>query len=107
MKKTVFVTMINGIKAQREFDREMSKKLGEVFVDFDGWYNNDIVITPIEDALKDEFDDDGDMISYFMYDLEYGERWTKDSLWNEDGTVIDISTVEKLYDYLIRPDDRI
>ena len=102
MKKEVFIKIIEGIKAQREYDRKMSEKLSDIFIDFDGWYNTDVVITPIEDALEEEFDDKGEMISYFMYDLDFGENWTRDSCSEKDGTIIDISTSDKLYDYLMK-----
>lgn len=101
MKKEVFVSIVNAIKAQREFDGKMFKKLSEVFEEFDGWYNTDVVITPIEDALEVEFDDTESMISYFMYDLDYGKEYPEEGAKLRDGTVIDITTVEKLYDYLM------
>ena len=102
MKKEVFIAIINAIKAQREFDRAANEKMSEIFIDFDGWYNTDIAITPIEDALMKEFDDENEWISYFMYDLDYGEDYTKDSVTEKDGTPIDLSTVEKLYDFLAK-----
>jgi len=103
MKKEVFVAIVNAIKAQREHDNKMNEKLGDVFEEFDGWYNTDIAITPIEDALEVEFGDEKEgLISYFMYDLNYGEDIPEDGTKLRDGTVVDISTVEKLYDYLVK-----
>lgn len=102
MKKEVFVKIINGIKAQREHDRKMNKKLSDVFIDFDGWYDTDIVITPVEDALKEEFDDKNDWISYFIYDLDFGDEYSEGDVTEKDGTIIDISTAKKLYDFLVK-----
>lgn len=101
MKKEVFVKIINGIKAQREHDREISTKLKDIFIDFDGWYDTDKVIAQIEDALKEEFNDKNDWISYFIYDLDFGDSYSEGDVTEKDGTIIDISTVEKLYDFLV------
>lgn len=39
-------------------------------------------------------------IEFFIYDLNYGTEWTKESITNKNGDYIDISTEEKLYNYL-------
>lgn len=45
---------------------------------------------------------DTDMISYFIYELEYGEKYEKGCILNANMSEIDLSTAEKLYDYLIK-----
>lgn len=40
-------------------------------------------------------------ISYFIYELDYGKEYTDGCISDDNGT-IDISTVEKLYDFLVR-----
>ena len=44
---------------------------------------------------------DTDMISYFIYELDYGKEYKDGYVQDGEGNNIDISTVEKLYDYLI------
>lgn len=39
-------------------------------------------------------------IEFFIYDLDYGTKWTKESIIDKNGDYIDISTEEKLYNYL-------
>lgn len=39
-------------------------------------------------------------IEFFCYELDFGRDWTTDSLTYEDGTSIDISSADKLYDFL-------
>ena len=43
---------------------------------------------------------DGDIISWWIYDLEYGTEYKDGCITEEDGTIIDVSTAGKLYDYL-------
>lgn len=45
---------------------------------------------------------DTDMISYWIYDLEYGKKYREGCVLDANMKIIDISTVEKLYDYLIQ-----
>lgn len=73
--------------------------------DFGGFSNfraEDLVITLLEKLMDDPKDSTYGVsnISYFIYDLEWGSKWTPDSFMEPDGTPIDISTVDKLYDYL-------
>jgi hypothetical protein len=39
-------------------------------------------------------------IEFFCYELDFGRNWTTDSLTYKDGTSIDISSADKLYDFL-------
>ena len=43
---------------------------------------------------------DGNEIEYFIYDLNFGKDYKEGCLTDMNGTSIDISTVEKLYDYI-------
>ena len=45
---------------------------------------------------------DTDIISYWIYELDYGEKYTKGCIVDEELNEIDLSTAEKLYDYLIK-----
>ena len=45
---------------------------------------------------------DTDMISYFIYELDYGEKYKAGYVLDENMNEIDLSTAEKLYDYLIK-----
>lgn len=43
-----------------------------------------------------------DMISYWIYELDYGREYKDGHVQDGEGNNIDISTAEKLYDYLIK-----
>lgn len=45
---------------------------------------------------------DTDMISYFIYELEYGKKYKAGCVLDENMNEIDLSTAEKLYDYLVK-----
>lgn len=46
-----------------------------------------------------------DMISYWIYELDYGKEYKDGYVQDGEGNNIDISTVEKLYDYLIKKEE--
>lgn len=41
-------------------------------------------------------------IGYFIYELDYGREYTPGMIKDKDGTEIDFSTPDKLYDYLAK-----
>ena len=45
---------------------------------------------------------DTDMISYFIYELDYGEKHKAGCVLDENMNEIDLSTAEKMYDYLVQ-----
>ena len=45
---------------------------------------------------------DTDMISYWIYELDYGEKYTEGCVLDENMNNIDLSTAEKMYDYLVK-----
>lgn len=45
---------------------------------------------------------DTDMISYFIYELEDGEKYKAGCVLDENMNEIDLSTAEKMYDYLVK-----
>ena len=51
------------------------------------------------ELLKEIMHDEGEDIGYFIYELDYGKEWTPSSIAC-NGESIDISTPEKLFDYL-------
>lgn len=54
----------------------------------------------VVELLENMFDTD--MISYWIYELDYGEKYTEGCVLDENMNNIDLSTSEKLYDYLIK-----
>ena len=58
--------------------------------------HENIVVRLLENMFNDE-----EIISWWLYELDYGRKFKKGYLKDGDGKNIDVSTPEKLYDYLI------
>ena len=98
MDKEKFVKIIESIKKVNKFQDEL----------YDLHYKyglNAPDINTLQDELIDVlqmyFDNGGD-IEYFIYDMEFGKKYEPGMVTEADGTEIDYSTPEKLYDYLMK-----
>lgn len=57
----------------------------------------------IVDLLKDSFGlkDNDDTLEWWIWEMNYGKDVTAEDVIDENGKFIDITTPEKLYDYLV------
>ena len=98
LSKDEFCDVIDKIKAHHAMIENLEDILGVVF-EFDDL--QDTVVELLEKVMDVESNEKfGSDISYFIYDLDYGKDWTPSSL-KINGESADISTAEKLYDYLM------
>ena len=114
----VLLTKDEFINYMNEYKKiyDSSEKLNEALrtydncTDFSG-FSNFRALSLIEDLLvrlmNDEVNDsDGySMISYFIYELEFGSKYREGMITEADGTPINLSSVESLYDYLANQTD--
>ncbi|MCK9268661.1 MAG: hypothetical protein M0P14_08115 [Alkaliphilus sp.] len=56
----------------------------------------DLVIDTLIEAFKDK----DYWIAYFIFELEFGKKWTKGSI-NDNGKIVVLQTAEDLYDLLV------
>lgn len=48
-------------------------------------------------ALTEAFNDESGWISYFIYDLDYGTKWTHDSIIDPNGESVPLANTMDLY----------
>ena len=102
--KVKFVGIINDLMEVNDFVNETNdkaKRLNDAIIsDFFNAQSLSISHENIVLELLEDMFNDGDIISWWIYDLEYGTKYKDGCITEEDGTIIDVSTAEKLYDYL-------
>lgn len=110
ISKEKFVKYIKFLQELDEKEEILSKNLKEVFgrenIGFLNIYGN---VTPkLIEMLCDlmsikynENPDIGDEIQYFINELDYGKNEGSDKAVEFDNMTFDLSTPEKLYDYLV------
>lgn len=108
ISKEKFVTIINKMKATDDFVKDVNDKARQLreyidrdFTDF--FDSNSFIVTHTESVVQllENMFNDNDMISYWIYELNYGRDYKDGYVQDCDGNNIDVSTVEKLYDYLV------
>lgn len=60
--------------------------------------HEDLVVELLEKMFEDEYS----YITYWLYELNYGRAYKAGCIKEANGKDIDISTAEKLYDFLIK-----
>lgn len=105
ISKEKFVEIINRLKSYNE----LQDKINDLFKENIDNKENDfcnaggICIgheSVVVELLENMFNTD--MISYWIYELDYGEKYTEGCVLDENMNNIDLSTAEKLYDYLVQ-----
>lgn len=59
--------------------------------------NEDLVVSLLQTMLND----DGEWISYWMYECDFGRAWDENQVCDADGKSIVLTTPEDLYDFLV------
>ena len=104
--KEEFVDIINRLKKANDFVNETNKKARELddAIESDFFNASSLSIsheTVVVRLLKMMFNDYDDLIGWWIYEKDYGRK-KEIKLWDGCSNEIDLSTPEKLYDYLIK-----
>lgn len=107
LSKETFVKAMSEIKRAWDYQEDLNK----FFTDHkaDGYVYQpdctDVLIMVIEDAMGLERDENGVTdVSWFVYEMNFGNNFKMGDLVVDDKEV-DVSTPEKLWEYLTKEDD--
>lgn len=97
MTKENFSELINAVKNHSEYIWNLYKDYGIDFV------NSPVmeIENEIIKYLKVQFDDKRDWISYWMWELNFGENW-KPGTVTENGNDIPLKTIDDLWNLLTK-----
>ena len=102
--KMKFVDIINKLKEVNDFVNETNdraRKLSDAIMsDFFNAQSLSISHENIVVELLEDMFNDSDLIGWWLYELDYGRKFKMGDLV-DNGVEIDLSTSEKLYDYLM------
>ena len=57
-----------------------------------------MIFSVLQEVFKDE---ENDWIGYYIYELDFGEKWHEGKVTDKDGIDIPLKNAESLYDILI------
>lgn len=101
LTKEKFIKMINEFKVLEEDIKNVHIALQKLDPDFGGFYLsrvNTLIVNLFKEAMNDKYD----YINYFIYELEYGKKWKKGMIIEENKKKdIKLQTSGDLYDYIV------
>lgn len=105
ISKKQFVKIINRLKDTDDFVKETNNRARKLQDSIESAETNAMGLaisheSIVVELLEDMFND-SDYISWWLYDLEYGRDYKDGCIQDADGKIIDLSTPEKLYDFLV------
>lgn len=103
ISKALFVETIKCLKKQWAHDDKATQALEKIFDagSFSGYkthYVTNQLIKILQVAMNDDNADS--WIEYFVFDLDFGKKYTVGCANNKDGSNIDLSHAGKLWDFL-------
>lgn len=106
ISKEKFVDIINRLRNYDDMQKEISEIQHKYIEPRENDFCNIASVcvgheTVVVDLLEDIFKDENEMIGYWLWELDYGRRFKKGFVIDENGIDIDLSSADKLYDYLI------
>lgn len=103
INKKLFIETINTLEKQFKKDHLFSEHMGMAFPNaFEANLlpDNNIIISQIIKLLEDLTNDNDEWIQYFIWELDFGKEYKDGCVNYKDGTNIDLSSSEKLWEFL-------
>lgn len=103
MTRELFIESIKAIQNQFKIDRKCNDAFKIILPnDYTSGYDNSFLLNQLIKILEIEFYDEGNWIDYWIYELEFGEKYIDGCITDKNDDIIRMETVEELYEYLIK-----
>ena len=82
-----------------KLEERLDSVLNDISPDFGGYHNeiaNDLII----DMLRDITHDESDWIGYYIYELDWGEKYKDGMITDEFGSIVPLRTYDDLINLL-------
>ena len=104
LREKEFCELLSKLRKRQEIIEEMEKikqrgykELGDEYISYSTPEVDDSLIIRILDRMFNT-----DMISYWCWELNYGREYKDGDIREVNGETIDISSLDKLYKYLVK-----
>ena len=110
ISKKEFIKIINRLKETNDFVNDVNNKARELDEAIESDFFNAMSLSISHESivvklLEKIFNDKEGIISWWLYEIDYGRGYEDGCFIDEDRSYIDVSTSEKLYDYLIKKEE--
>ena len=100
MSQESFCKVMSDYKSMFNFTNEMNELFDKYKVD--GNIYPPLCTSTVIDLLEFIFNDENQWINYWIFELEFGERYGDGDVKNENGEDIPLRTAEDLYNLLVK-----
>jgi hypothetical protein len=103
--KDLFIESLNQIQKQFEHDDKCHEAFSIIlFNDYVSGYDYDLVLFQLLKIIKIYMNDNhkDSWIDYFIYELDFGKEYKEGCASYKNGDNIDLSSVETLYEFLLK-----
>lgn len=100
MSKESFCKVMSDYKSMFDFTDDLNQVFDKYDSDRDVY--PPVCTQTVIDLLEFIFNDEGEWIQYWTFELDFGKRYEDGWVTQKDGTIIPLKTVEDLYDLLVR-----
>jgi len=101
--RKTFISAMGEIEKQYKHDRKCSDAFDVILPeDFTTGYDNHYLLNKLLEIIKIAFNDNhkDSWIDYFIYDLNFGKEYSIGMITDKDGSDINLSNTNRLYDFL-------
>ena len=98
--KAMFIEIMNTIITLHREEEKFNSVLSEIDEEFGGCFIHNKSINVLVKILRDLTNDENDNIGYWLWELEFGEKYTEGCITEADGTPIPLKTIEDLWNLL-------
>jgi len=102
ISKELFVETVNFLREQHEAEdllNDVLKKLCDDSIIYGK--SHGVIFNLLEEAMNVSVDDYGSILSWWLYERDYGRTFKIGDYVGEDGSKPDLSTAELLYNYIV------
>ncbi len=99
MKKELFIKTLKDLRELLDAEKEVDIALKKFSTDFGG-FHIDKYTEMVVDLLKDAVNDDSDWIGYYLWELDWGEKWKKGTITSKNGKEIPLKDYDDLWEIL-------
>ena len=101
MDKQLFIETMNQIKELTQEQEKFNTMLQSIDSEFGGGFIHHKSISILVNLLKILMEDNYENIEYYIWELDFGNKYYDGCITTEDGQIIRMSTPEELYDMIM------
>lgn len=107
MNKEIFLNTIAFIQELNQEQHQFNDLMRTIDDNFGGGYIHHKAINYLSTLLAELSNDECEEIDYWMWELDFGEKYYDGCITREDGSIIKLKTAEDLYNLILEDNNQV